>query len=279
MRKLKLVLSSFLVLTCLGCSDSGSSQQNTQPLTLKGEYIYRIHDECLFVPPPAEKCQPPAYPWDEGTVGTHPRITKDFFRCKGTYLNPERVVQQNNELARYSDCNGSDKHSLPTRENKEFIYPILIDLLNYLQAKTGKKIVITSGHRCPDHNLYVDPTPKNQYSKHMIGAEVSFYAQGLEEKPEYLIQLIQAYYKEHSLYAGLKEFQEFKRYEKPDVDVTTQPWLNKEIFIKLYKKNEGRNLDNRHPYPYISIQVRYDMETKEKVIYTWHKAHQNLLRY
>ena len=31
----------------------------------------------------------------------------------------------------------------------------------------------------------------------------------------------------------------------------TIPWFNKEIFIKLYRKSEGRDGDNRHPYPYL----------------------------
>ena len=32
-------------------------------------------------------------------------------------------------------------------------------------------------------------------------------------------------------------------------NVLIPPWYNKEILIKLFKKNEGRDLDNRHPYP------------------------------
>lgn len=137
--------------------------------------------------------------------------------------------------------------------------------------------MITSGHRCPEHNTYVDPSPENQTSKHMIGAEVSFYVQGYEDKPEKIIKLIQTYYLETSKYRGLKEFQEFKRYEKSTL-VSSSPLMNKEIFIKFFKKKEGRNFDNRHPYPYINIQVRYDWDHHEKVTYTWDKANKNLLR-
>lgn len=244
----------------------------------KGEYLYRNHNEHLFAIAPPQQTSPEPYPWEQGKSGTHLKITKEFFRCKGSNLNPVQTAKEKNEVVRYFDCGGPAKHTLPLRENKEFIYPILIDLLNYIQAKTDKKVVITSGHRCPEHNAYVDPSPENLYSKHMIGAEVSFYVQGLENNPELVVKCIQAYFTETPKYEGKKEFLEFKRYEKDDVNVSTKPWCNKEIFIKLFKKDEGRNFDNRHSHPYLSIQVRYDMDTQEKVIYTWDKANHNYFR-
>ena len=139
--------------------------------------------------------------------------------------------------------------------------------------------MITCGHRCPEHNTYSDSSPKNQHSKHMIGAEVSFYVQGMEYKPETIIKYLQEYYKSNPKYKGQKDFEEFQRYDKEDSDVSIQPWYNKEIFVKLYNKKEGRDFDNRHPYPYISIQVRYEVDRQEKVIYTWDKATRNYLRF
>ena len=44
----------------------------------------------------------------------------------------------------------------------------------------------------------------------MLGAEVDFYVQGMEEQPEQVIALILAYYREQPKYKGLKEFEEFK---------------------------------------------------------------------
>jgi len=275
-----LFLSSFVLISlCTGCSSSEESDSSLlRHQNQKGEYIYRVHNEYLFNPPPPEKVVLEPYPWEKSTIGNYPKITKEFFCCKGSNLNPVRVVQQNGEIIRYYDCSGAEKHSLPLRDKKEFVYPILIDLLNHIQAKTEKKVVITSGHRCPEHNTYVDPSPENQHSKHMIGAEVSFYVQGLENRPEEIVKHIQEYYRNNLKYKDQKEYVEFQRYEKEDTNVTTLPWYNKEIFIKLFKKKEGRSFDNRHPYPYISIQVRYDMELQEKVIYTWDKATRNYLR-
>lgn len=252
------------------------SQNDSSPTSAKGEYIYRRQNDPKLVVPKPQPVSIAPYSWESTLKGNIPKITKDFFRCKGSSLNPVHLVQEKEGPVRYFDCGGAEKHSLPLRNNKEFIYPILIDLLNYIQTKTNKRVVITSGHRCPDHNTYVDASKNNQHSKHMIGAEVSFYVQGMENQPEKIINLLQKYFTEKH---QDKEFTEFKRYQKTDVDVAIAPWYNKEVFIKLYQKKEGRNFDNRHPYSYISIQVRYDTETKEKVIYTWDSAFHNFLRH
>jgi hypothetical protein len=259
-----------------GCSDEPEKLQAS--LNAKGEYIYRLHNEFFFsLPAPEPKLIEP-YAW-ESYHGSLPKVTKEYFRCKGSPLNPVRTANVKEETVRYQDCSGSDKHSLPLKDGKEFIYPVLLDLLNYLQNKTGKRVVITCGHRCPEHNTYSDPTPQNRYSKHMIGAEAAFYVQGLEDKPEQIVNLIIRYYQEAPKYQAMKEYTEFKRYEKMEkTDVQTPPWYNKEIFIKLYKKKEGRDFDNRHPYPYLRVQVRYDWDRKEKVVFDWKQANKNYLR-
>lgn len=273
----RLIITIFAAFALLNCSrdekHSNSSRENIQ----QAEYIYRTHQEYLFLPEPPLPQTPDPYPWEKDNLCKYPKITKEFFRCKGSSLNPQRTVQKKGEVERYFDCSGVDKHSLPLKGDKEFVYPILIDLVNYIQIKTGKRVVITSGHRCPEHNMYIDPSPENQYSKHQIGAEVSFYVQGMEGNPEMIVECLQNYYLEKPEYSGLKEYQEFSRYEGT-TNVSITPWMNKEIFIKLYSKKEGRNLDNRHPYPYISVQVRYDRERGERVVYTWEKAHRNYLR-
>lgn len=163
-------------------------------------------------------------------VGEHPRITEAFFRCKGSKHHAS------------TDCNGH--HGLPN----DGIPEILIDLLNDIQEKTGQKVVITCGHRCPQHNDFAEP--EATHSKHMVGAEVDFYVQNIDASK--IIPLIVD--------------DSFKRYTKPDTNVSTPPWYNEKIFVKYFKADEGRDFDNRHPYPYISIQIR-------SIPYSWPTAH------
>lgn len=271
--------SFLLVLLGLLAINGCVSQPKKKPATLsRVERLTRRHQETICACPDPVLIKRENYPWEEGTKGIHPRLTKEFFRCKGSSLNPVHVVQRGKEEVRFYDCGGARRHSLPLRDQKEFIYPILIDILNYLQDLTGKRVVITCGHCCPDHCQYLDPSPQNQTSKHLIGAEVDFYIEGMESQPEEVVEKVQQYYRDVDRYRGLKEYQEFKRYSVDKTNVSTSPWYNKEIFIKLVKKGEGRDFDNRHPYPYLTLQVRYDWDMKENVSYTWEKAFGNFHR-
>lgn len=271
LRKLGLLL--MFLLSLVGCSSSESKDNQLS------EKISRRRLDRLYWVEPMSLVKKQAYPWEEGNGGAFPKLTKEFFRCKGSSLNPVNIIQKEKEQVRYYDCGGAQRHSLPLKDQKEFIYPILIDLLNDLQTKTGKKVVITCGHCCPDHNIYLDPSISNQSSKHLIGAEVDFYVQGMESNPEKVVELIKAYYREQPKYKGMKEYEEFKNYDTGKTNVSTPPWYNKEIFIKLVKKGEGRDFDNRHPYAYITVQVRYDWEKQEQVSYTWEKAFRNFHRW
>lgn len=215
-----------------------------------------------------------AYPWQQFADDKFPVITKEFFRCKGDRENPSYL--KNDE--RLFDCNGSERHSLPLKEGQEFVYPILIQLLNYLQQSLNAPVVITCGHRCPQHNRYSDTSEYNQTSKHMLAAEVDFYVKGYEQAPEIVVEKIMDFYNQEK-YQGKNEYQFFSRYTKKDVNVSTPPWFNQEVFIKIYKAHEGRDLDNKHKYPYVSVQVRQDAKSGEKVSYTWQQAFYNYLRY
>lgn len=253
----------FLTASCSGLEDG--EQRRLRRSHAEGEYIYRKAEESLYTIPPLSKTPRPDYPWEKSYIHDVPRITREFFRCRGNSLNPTRLVDKSGEVERLCDCDG---HGLPMVEGKEFVYPILIDLLNHLQEKTGRRVVITCGHRCPHHNRYADPRPFNQTSKHMIGAEVDFYVEGYEERPLEVVQIVMDYYADQPA-----EYSQFLRYDKGNTDVSTHPWYNKEIFVKLYHCDEGRDFDNRHPYPYIGVQVRYDRMRDERVIYTWEQAH------
>ena len=244
---------------------------------LKGEYIFRKQNEYFFTIPCPYSQPRENYPWEEKYSGGHPKITKEFFRCKGSALNPMvSQIREGKETLKYFDCSG--RHGLPLQESKEFVYPCLVELLNYIQEKTMKRVVITSGHRCPTHNLYIDYSPSNWSSKHMLGAEVDFYVEGMENEPLEIIALIQRYYAESPKFGSQTSFTQFQRYEKKGLNVSTPPWFNKEIFIKQYLSSEGRNVDNPHPYPYIGIQVRFDCNANAPVAFDSKHA-QNYLRY
>jgi hypothetical protein len=267
------VASLMMITGCSGLEES--EKEKIRKLNAQGEYILRGEDEYSYqYMPPVHRVRD-KYPWEEMQTGNQVRITREFFRCRGSSLHP--AVTEG--LVYKVDCGGSEQHSLPLRNGKEFIYPVLIDLVNYIQEKTGKKIVITCGHRCPAHNSYSDDSLPSRNSKHMIGAEVDFFVKGMEWNPERIINVLFQYYKENPQYQGLKEYEEFQRSTTGDRACSTPSWYNKEISVKIYKHDEGRDFDNDHRYPYLSIQVRYDRDQNEKVIYTWPKAFNGYLRY
>lgn len=234
------------------------------PLALCSAPITRHKDQVVLSHTPPISCERERYPWEEAYIGEHPRITKEYFRCKGSALNPMKLVDGEH----YHDCRGGYVHGLPLIGEEENVYPIMLTLLNHIQEKSGKRVIITCGHRCPAHNGYADPSKFNATSKHQIGAEVDFYVQGLEHDPQAVVDLLLSYY-------GADDF---KRYHGDKTDVSTPPWYNKEVFIKLFLEHEGRDFDNRHPYSYVCIQVRRDCEREEAVIYEWKRAHYNYKR-
>lgn len=270
------ILLCALLASCSGLEDS--EREKIRKMNATGEHIYRSHDEVLFaIKKPAHYVRA-NYPWEDSYVGNNIRITKEFFRCKGSSHNPPITKQTNGQAAYIIDCGGMQQHSLPLKDGKEYIYPALFDLLNYVQEKTLKKVVITCGYRCPTHNTYADASHYNESSKHMIGAEVDFYVKGLEWSPETVVNIVKQYYKTQPKFKDQSRFTEFERFEN-ETNVSTLPWYNKEIFIKLFKKDEGRDLDNSHRFPYISIHLRWDRDQEESINYTWSKAFNNYLRY
>lgn len=268
-----IVYLGIICLSLAGCSRlEQSEREKVRRRNCKAEWVYRSQDDSFY--PVANPAHTPRslYPWE--AEGYLPRITREYFRCKGSPANPPVLLPL--DSTPILDCDGTSRHGLPIIAGKEGVYPILIDLLNYIQKKTGKRVVVTCGHRCPAHNFYSDPVKENRTSKHQIGAEVDFYVQGMEDRPMEIVGLLMQYYHEAPLLKNDKEFIEFKRYERSETAV--QPWMNKEIFIKVYQKEEGRDADNRHPYAYIAIQVRYDKELKARVVYDWAKANQGYPR-
>lgn len=267
----------FLLVFC-GCSNFEQVQKREiKQRNEQRDRIHRLSQEKQYPEPQLVLRTRDPYPWESGYSGVHPLITKEAFRCKGNVNSPMKLKTASSRSLQ--DCGGDQKHSLPVKGGKEFVYPILLDLLNYIQTKTGFPVVITCGHRCPDHHAYADLSSYYANSKHMIGAEVDFYVVGLEKKPQDVIDLIIAYYKETEPYRRSTEYAKFQRLDSVKLDLRTAPWYNKEILIKLYQENEGRDCDNQHSYPYIALQVRFDREKNEKVIYSSERAFHGYMRY
>ncbi len=252
-----------------------SEQEQLRRMHAQGERIYRSQKEVAYpISEPAHRVRDP-YPWEKNSQ--YPQITKEQFHCKGSTTHPPHVDYKDpTRPGNYFDCGGRQKHSLPIRKEQEFIYPVLIELLNYVQKQTHAKVVITCGYRCPIHNAYADPSTYNQHSKHMIGAEVDFYVEGFENRPEEIIEILLRFYEKS---AKTNKNLQFSRLKQQTLNVVTPPWYNEEILIKLYQANEGRDFDNQHPYPYISIQVRYDSDLKEKVVCDAQRAFKCYRRY
>ncbi|MCP5505635.1 MAG: hypothetical protein H7A38_01990 [Chlamydiales bacterium] len=266
--KKTILLLPLIISTLVGCSGlEKSEEKKVRTSNLVIAPIQRQSDESLFPISAAEIKKRAPYPWERRRIGSHLRITKEFFRCRGNVLSPPIQVHRKGDFIYHLDCGGIERHSLPLRNGEESIYPILIDLLNHVQETLDRKVIITCGHRCPVHNLYADPSKKGQTSKHMIGAEVDFYVEGLEKNPQAVLETLFAYYPEPMLRTITL------------TDASTPSWYNKEVAITLFHSTEGRDFDNDHPYPYLSIQVRYDRETKRPVQYNWHHAHNGYIKH
>jgi hypothetical protein len=255
----------FVLSGCSGLERSEKEKVRKQNQTLEPIYRNRGDQFAKIISPEHTPRSP--YPWE--TESHLPKITKDFFRCKGNPLNPLKTISSTSDQR---DCEGSSHHGLPILGGRENVYPALVELLNFVQKKVGRRVIITCGHRCPTHNLYADPAKANLSSKHQMGAEVDFYVQGMEDQPLEVVRLLMQYYQEHPSFKSLAQWTSFERYEKEDAKVSIAPWMNKEIFIKLYQKEEGRDFDNQHPYPYLSIQIRFDRDRGERVLFDWEKA-------
>ena len=218
------------------------------------------------------------YEWELRYEKKYYPITKEHFRCKGSGASPiKRVVQYGQEV-NVTDCRGIHEHSLPLKNEKEWIFPLFIELLNFIQNTIEKKVIVTCGHRCPTHNLYADDSKINQTSKHQVGAEVDFYVEGLEYEPWKVVDAIRLFYKEHPTYKGISLFEEFSLISTNKYGLSHKGLCNKEIEVRVVEANEGRDGDNAHPYPYITIELRYDRDTKKSVHFNWHAAHYNFLR-
>ena len=262
---------SFLT-ACSGLEQS--EREKARRRNCKGEYIYRNKGD-FFYPIAAPASRPPRA-LSLGIGVQSPPHHQGIFPLQRQL--PESSHVDPSDPAKplpCSDCEGSRRHGLPIIQGKEGVYPILLDLLNYLQKKTGKRVIITCGHRCPAHNTYSDPSRK-PHSKHQIGAEVDFYVQGMEERPQEIAGLLMQYYQETPSTKTTRNSLNSSAMRKPDTEI--QPWMNKEIFIKLYqKKGRAGHATTGIPIP-ISPSKSASTETRREGHYRLGKANQGYPR-
>lgn len=260
-----LIICSILLVGCT--SEENHQKVNIHRKQMKIEPIVRLSDEKIFIMNTLIQKERKAYFFEPSKIA---KITKDHFRCRGSAEHPPIIQEeQGTEGKTIEDCRGIDAHSLPIQSGEEFVFPILLTLLNNIQQTLGEKVVITSGHCCPKHALYLHPSKPGLKSYSMMGAAVDFYVQGFEKRPEAVIDCIINQYKgDEPLY---------EKFVKASKDVIT--WSNHEILIKLIPKEQGRDLDHAHLYPYISIEVKYDREKKKNIEPTWKLTHESYYKW
>jgi hypothetical protein len=243
----------FFFLFCfVGCTTlEEAHKQKVKEINQVKESIERKEGEAFFtiLPPKVKEHRP--YPWEERYIGSIRKITKEFFRCKGSSSNPPEIVT-GKEPVYFYDCT---PHSLPIRDGEERVSTVLIDMLNFVQQKLQSRVVITSAHQCPTHQKYLKKEKKSKMSRYLVGAKVDFYVEGYERKPQEVAALLSTFFK-----------------EPLTVQVKGQEWSNKEVRLILRKTGERRNKDNRHPYPYFTLEDR-------SFHYTWDHAYKGLIVY
>ena len=118
------ILLAFILSTLVGCSGLEKSEEKkvrTQNLVIAP--IQRQSDEILFpiLPTYLKKRKP--YPWEAKRIGKHLRITKEFFRCRGSVLSPPIQIHRQKDFIYHLDCGGIEMHGLPLKNREEYIYP------------------------------------------------------------------------------------------------------------------------------------------------------------
>jgi len=268
----------WIIYTLLFTSCSGLEKAQQAKIRKANEVkdpIVRLSNERYFASTMPRKKEREKYPWEERYVGSFTKITKESFRCRGSSSHLERKVLNSDGLEEILvDCEGLGSHSLPVKEGEEFIYETLIKLLNHVQGINHKRVIITSGYRCPIHNRFCNHTKANASSKHQIGAEVDFYVEGMENEPETVISQLISFYKEDE-----KSYQQFQKSIKEKNGIEYPIWSNKEISIRINHYKISNDLDNAFSHPYITIDLKFDRQGEEKVEYSWQKANNGYMRY
>ena len=79
-------LISFLLFGCSGIEES--QQEKIKQNNAVAERIYRKSSDKFYSIDPPKQQKREKYPWEENYEGTISKITKDYFRCKGSSSSP-----------------------------------------------------------------------------------------------------------------------------------------------------------------------------------------------
>lgn len=266
-----LFLLALLSALVAGCEQSSPAPQRG---VFVGEYIARHASDNLLDLKSPERLQISAYPWDATTRTPLPPITKHYFQCRGCLQHPPKMIQRGGESIHLYDCRGGEQHSLPLRDGQEWIAPLLLVMLNFCQERFERPVHITCGHCCLDHRTYLYPHASSEGVGHVLGAEVDFYVEGWESRPERVVQALLEFYRTRWNH-DQHEKGEFSYDEKDG----SRFWKNREVVLSIHAAHLGRDEDNNHSYPYLTIRVRYDKESKDTLKYSWDRALKSYYRY
>ena len=252
----------FLLFFCVACTSADERVQKRRMENNRStEKIYRLSHERVYEEKEQKLVRRAPYPWEN--AADFPKITMNMLRCRGSSSHGER--KRGDKI--YTDCNGMKDHGLPYVDGEEFVYPVLVSLLNKVQNALNKKVVVTSGHRCPKHNDYIN-LGKSRISKYMIGARVDFFVEGMEHQAEEIVEEIISQYKQDS--------DNYCHFTKSTGNKSAPSWRNKEISISIQREGEHSILYKKD-HPVISISVRYDRERAEHVHLDWKHAYQGFI--
>lgn len=260
MKKYMLLLI-FLFTACSTANDR--VQKKRMKNNISTEKIYRLSHEKAYEVEKPKLVRKMSYPWESETA--YPKITMDTLRCRGDISHEKK--ERGGKV--YEDCKGLYEHGLPYVDGEEFVYPVLVHLLNKVQGAFDKKVVVTSGHRCPKHNTYLS-LGKSKISRYMIGAKVDFYVEGMENNTEEIIERIMHFYSD--------EEDRYSRFQRVSHDNGSYSWKNKEISISISREGEHSIIEGKKN-SVISIEVRYDRDREELVRVEWDKAYQGFIRH
>lgn len=136
------------------------------------------------------------------------------------------------------DCHKGRRPAIPMAS-------AILRLMEKLRCRVGDKVVVTSGYRSPAHNAYLwawvaarrpGRNSVSRRSRHTGGGAVDFYVKGYSHPR--LIKLARML----KQWAG--------KLPKP------LRGSRESIWVRVYRKEEGREPDNLHPFPYIHLELR-----------------------